>query len=65
MAVEDWLMAPIRRIVPDVRPVLHQQLVHAGLVTEDVVQSELSATATNRKALNRYAAFPSTFPSIS
>lgn len=51
--IQDWLVAPVRRLVPRVRPKLHAELIETGALRPEVVVAELNS----RPGLDRWAAF--------
>ena len=51
--IQDWLVTPVRRLVPRIRPKLHAQLIDTGALRREVVAAELNS----RPGLDRWAAF--------
>lgn len=51
--IQEWLVAPVRQLVPRLRPLLHHQLMLSGALRPEAVENELQA----RPGLDRWAAF--------
>lgn len=51
--IQEWLVAPVRQLVPRLRPLLHQELMRSGALRPEAVENELQA----RTGLDRWAAF--------